>query len=57
MRPDASARLMAYVVFVPAYPELPDRAFARLLRTLGRLEDEGLGEGRVGAEPLEAVRA
>jgi perosamine synthetase len=55
MRPEASARLMARVVFVPAYPELPDRAFARLLRTLGRLEDEGLGEGRAGAEPLEAV--
>lgn len=37
-RPDASVLLMEHVVFVPVYPELPDRAFDRLLRTLRRLE-------------------
>lgn len=57
LRPEASIRLMARVVFVPVYPELPGRAFRRLLRTLRRLEDERLGEGRAGGETRESVRA
>jgi hypothetical protein len=47
---------MEQVVFVPVYPELPERAFRRLLETLGRLEDERLGEADVGIEPGETVR-
>ena len=50
----AAARLMEKVVFVPVYPELPERAFRRLLRVL---EDELLGERRSGVEPAESVRA
>jgi dTDP-4-amino-4,6-dideoxygalactose transaminase len=49
--PDA-ARLMEKVVFVPVYPELPERAFRCLLRVL---EDEGLGEGRFPLETVESV--
>jgi perosamine synthetase len=56
VRPEASAWLMEHVVFVPVYPELPQRAFERLLQTLEGLEDEGLGEGRVGVEAGETVR-
>ena len=33
------------------------RLFARLLKTLAGLEDDGLGEARAGLESLEAVRA
>lgn len=55
--PEASARLMEHVVFLPVYPELPERAFERLLRTLAGLEDEGFGEGRLGVEARETVRA
>lgn len=47
-----AARLMEKVVFVPVYPELPDRAFRRLL---GVLEDERLGEGGVVLEASEPV--
>ena len=56
LRPEASAWLMEHVVFVPVYPELPQRAFERLLQTLEGLEDEGLGEGRVAVEAGETVR-
>jgi perosamine synthetase len=56
IRPESSVRLMERVVFVPVYPELPDRAFAPLLQTLVRLEDERLGEGRPFLEAREAVR-
>jgi perosamine synthetase len=49
-----AARLMEKVVFVPVYPELPERAFRRLLRVL---EDELLGEGRAAVEPAESVGA
>ena len=48
-----AARLMEKVVFVPVYPELPERAFRRLLEVL---EDEGLGEGRAALEAVEPVR-
>jgi perosamine synthetase len=48
-----AARLMEKVVFVPVYPELPERAFRRLLRVL---EDERLGEGRFPLETVEPVR-
>jgi perosamine synthetase len=57
LRPEASIRLMEHVVFVPVYPELPDRVFARLIKTLAGLEDDGLGETRAGLESVEAVRA
>jgi perosamine synthetase len=53
LQPKAAARLMASVVFVPVYPELPERAFRSLLRTL---EDEGLREGSSGLEAVEPVR-
>jgi hypothetical protein len=49
-----SARLMQQVVFVPVYPELPDRAFRRLLSVL---EDERLGEGGLPLEAAESIRA
>jgi perosamine synthetase len=51
--PEAS-RLMEKVVFVPVYPELPERAFRRLLLVL---EDELLWERRPAVEPAESVRA
>jgi hypothetical protein len=57
LRPKAAAHMMAHVVFVPVYPELPEREFERLLWTLAHLEDQGLGEGRAGVETGEAVRA
>jgi len=56
LRPEKSIRFMEQVVFVPAYPELSERAFRRLLETLGRLEDERLGEVGVAVEPGETVR-
>jgi dTDP-4-amino-4,6-dideoxygalactose transaminase len=38
----AASHLMEHVVFVPVYPELPERAFARLLDLLGRPAAYGL---------------
>jgi perosamine synthetase len=55
--PEAAARLMEKVVFVPVYPELPERAFQRLLRVLALLENEGLGEGRSALKADETVRS
>ena len=49
-----AVRLMEKVVFVPVYPELPERAFRRLL---GVLQDERLGEGGFALEAVESVRA
>jgi dTDP-4-amino-4,6-dideoxygalactose transaminase len=40
--PRAASHLMERVVFVPVYPELPERAFTRLLDVLGRPESYGL---------------
>jgi perosamine synthetase len=54
--PAGSRRLMERVVFLPVYPELPQRAFRRLLDVL-QLEDDFLGEGDAGLEPAEPVRA
>jgi dTDP-4-amino-4,6-dideoxygalactose transaminase len=56
LRPEESIRLMEQVVFVPVYPELPERAFGRLLETLSRLEDERLGKVGVGIEPSQPIR-
>ena len=56
LRPEESIRFMEQVVFVPVYPEPRERAFRRLLETLGRLEDERLGEADVSIEPGETVR-
>lgn len=56
LRPEASMRFMEHVVFLPIYPELPERAFARLLEVLGRLADNRFGEGRPGSEAREPVR-
>ena len=52
-----SAEVAEQVVFVPVYPELPERAFRRLLHTLSRLQDERLGEFRPVREPGEPVRS
>jgi perosamine synthetase len=57
LQPKASTDLMERVVFVPVYPELPERAFRRLLQMLSRLEDERLGEVRPVGEPGEPVRS
>jgi len=55
-QPQSSGRLMGNVVFVPVYPELPERAFRRLLGMLSELEDERFGEGGSALEPVESVR-
>ena len=55
--PTRTARLMESVIFVPVYPELPERAFRRLLRALAALEDEGLGERRPVVEAGESIRS
>ena len=57
LQPKASIDFMEQVVFVPVYPELPERAFRRLLHTLSRLQDERLGEFRPVREPGEPVRS
>ena len=57
LEPRGSIDFMNQVVFVPVYPELPERAFRRLLETLPRLEDERLGEVRPVDEPREPVRS
>jgi len=57
LEPRGSIDFMNQVVFVPVYPELPERAFRRLLETLPRLEDERLGEVRPLDEPGEPVRS
>ena len=55
LQPEKSIRFMEQVVFVPVYPELPERAFHRLLETLSRLENERLGEMDVAVKPREAI--
>jgi dTDP-4-amino-4,6-dideoxygalactose transaminase len=57
LEPASSRRFMEQVVFLPVYPELPPRAFGRLLATIAELENERLGEGRVAGEALEPVRS
>ena len=56
LQPEGSLRLLEHVVFLPVYPELPQRAFERLLETLRQLEDEGLGEALAGVKSREPVR-
>jgi dTDP-4-amino-4,6-dideoxygalactose transaminase len=57
LEPNDSIDFMEQVVFVPVYPEIPERAFRRLLEALARLEDERLGEIRAVDEPGEPVRS
>ena len=57
LQPKDSIDFMEHVLFVPVYPELPERAFRRLLQTLSRLEDDLLREVRPLGEPGEAVRS
>jgi perosamine synthetase len=56
LQPKASIELMEHVVFVPVYPEIPERAFRRLLRALADLEDDGLRKAGVALEAPESVR-
>ena len=56
LQPKASIELMRQVVFVPVYPEIPERAFRRLLRALADLEDEGLRKADLPLEAAESVR-
>jgi perosamine synthetase len=56
LQPKASIVLMEQVVFVPVYPEIPERAFRRLLRALADLEDEGLRKAGLSLEAPESVR-
>jgi hypothetical protein len=56
LRPDVSALLMEHVVYVPVYPELPDRAFDRLLRTLRRLEPAPATPMRATSRALASPR-
>jgi len=57
LQPKDSIDFMEHVVFVPVYPELPERAFRRLLQTLSRLEDDRFREVGPLGEPGEAVRS
>jgi perosamine synthetase len=56
LQPQAAIELMEHVVFVPVYPEMPERAFRRLLRALADLEDEGLRKAGAALEARESVR-